>query len=379
MKKIRILVVMIAVFITSISSQHVKAQVSVSFQFFYDNLSAYGSWMSYPRYGYVFRPRVERSFHPYRTRGHWVWSDDYGWIWVSGYSWGWACFHYGRWHYDPYYGWLWIPDYSWAPAWVAWRGGGDYYGWAPLDAGINISISFGSYSPPNDYWCFAPRQYITSPVIYNYVVSPQQNITIIRNTTIINNYSTNGGPTRNVFVTGPRKTEVEQYTHQNIKSVKLSESTRPGAPSERGNVLAMYKPRVNTDKGSAKPSKVITAENAGKGNAPKEQTKTQPVRTEQPQRKEMKHQPAQKEIRNEPKEQRNQPVFNQPQRNQPERSQQQKMEQHGNPFKNQTPPQQQRMEQPRNQQPGNQPMKMPQQQQQQHQQPKGPPPKKKNG
>ena len=49
-------------------------------------------------------------------------------------------FHYGRWFYDPYYGWLWVPGYDWSPAWVTWRGGGDYYGWAPIRPGISISI-----------------------------------------------------------------------------------------------------------------------------------------------------------------------------------------------------------------------------------------------
>ena len=118
MKKIKLFVAMIVVLVMSTSSFQAKSQVgaSVSFQFFYDNLSVYGSWMSYPDYGYVWRPQVDRGFQPYRTNGHWVWSDEYDWMWVSDYDWGWAPFHYGRWMEDPYYGWIWVPGYEWSPA-----------------------------------------------------------------------------------------------------------------------------------------------------------------------------------------------------------------------------------------------------------------------
>jgi hypothetical protein len=400
MKKIKmyLIIVMLLIFTMGISSLQTKAQVraSVSFQFFYDNLSPYGTWISYPHYGYVWHPNAGRGFHPYRTRGHWVWSDEYEWIWVSDYDWGWAPFHYGRWHYDAYYGWLWVPDYDWSPAWVVWRGGGDYYGWAPLDAGINISILIGNYSPSVDYWCFAPRRYITSPVIYNYCVSSQQNTTIINNTTIIKNYSMNGGPTRNVFVNGPQRNEVEKYTHQTIRPVQLRESSRPGRTALRNNEMAIYRPKVNAaDKSSAKPSKVVPFEkpnnaNGGKVNAPvkKEQVRNEPARN-QPSKKEAVHnqpmrnepvrnqasgnrpakreqvrnepvinQPVRKElvhtqpVRNEPARNQapvNRPVNNQPMRNEPARNQAPA----NRPVNNQPI----RNEPARNQAPGNQPGK----------------------
>src|SRR5580693_6871383 len=109
-----------------------KAQVGVSFQVFYDQLSPYGSWISYPEYGYVWVPTgVPSGFRPYSTGGHWVYTPD-GWTWVSDYSWGWAPFHYGNWFYDQNYGWMWLPDYDWAPAWVTWGEYGDNYCWAPI-------------------------------------------------------------------------------------------------------------------------------------------------------------------------------------------------------------------------------------------------------
>ncbi|MBS1975097.1 MAG: hypothetical protein JST13_12150, partial [Bacteroidetes bacterium] len=106
-------------------------QEEVSYQTFYDDLSPYGQWVSYPGYGYVWAPNVGYGFKPYSTNGHWVYSDA-GWVWASDYNWGWAPFHYGRWFFDNNYGWMWVPGYEWAPAWVSWRQNNDYYGWAPL-------------------------------------------------------------------------------------------------------------------------------------------------------------------------------------------------------------------------------------------------------
>ncbi len=44
----------------------------------------------------------------------------------------WATYHYGGWDFDPQFGWYWMPQIQWAPAWVSWREGGGYVGWAPL-------------------------------------------------------------------------------------------------------------------------------------------------------------------------------------------------------------------------------------------------------
>ncbi len=216
---------------------------SVTYQTFYDDLSPYGDWIDYPEYGYVWHPRMV-DFRPYSTSGHWVWTDEYQWMWVSDYNWGWAPFHYGRWLYDDFYGWVWVPGYEWSPAWVEWRTGGDYYGWAPIGPGLNISLnfSFGRYSPPYDYWSFVPRNYILSPRVYDYCVPRSRNTVIINNTTIINNYRR----TNNVFVTGPEKHEVERYTGR-VNAFVLRESRNPGRPEVRRNTVSVFRPRVQQD------------------------------------------------------------------------------------------------------------------------------------
>jgi hypothetical protein len=102
---------------------------------FYDALRPYGEWVFVPAYGWCWYPsNMAIHWRPY-TDGHWVYTDA-GWTWASDQPWGWACFHYGRWNYDQTYGWIWVPDTVWAPAWVVWRTGGDYVGWAPAPSGL---------------------------------------------------------------------------------------------------------------------------------------------------------------------------------------------------------------------------------------------------
>jgi hypothetical protein len=225
----------------------------VSYENFYDELSPHGNWVEYPGHGYVWQPRLGIEFRPYSTGGHWVWNNRHGWIWVSDYDWGWAPFHYGRWFHDPYYGWLWVPGYEWSGAWVTWRHGGDYYGWAPIRPGITISINFniGSYAPPVDWWIFAPRRHVFSRNIYNYCVDYRRNVNIIHNTTIINNYYYGD---RYGFRSGPRRTEFERYTGR-ITPVNFRQSDRPGRSTFRNNEVSIYRPNVRQDNNRVAPRK----------------------------------------------------------------------------------------------------------------------------
>ena len=178
--------ILVAAFLLFVSENIIpikaSAQVSVSFQVFYNDLAPYGNWVSYPGYGYAWAPAYT-GFRPYVTGGRWVFTD-LGWTWVSNYDWGWAPFHYGSWLYDPGYGWLWVPGYNWAPAWVVWGTYGDYYGWAPVAPGFSISIG---YHPPIDYWAFSQPHYIaTGAFATNYVVANNSRISIGSNTPITN-------------------------------------------------------------------------------------------------------------------------------------------------------------------------------------------------
>src|ERR1700730_11620884 len=108
---------------------------------FHDPLANYGHWTERPEFGQVWVPSVPAGWRPYTT-GHRA-STDQGWAWVADEPWGWATFHYGRWFYATDLGWAWVPGTLWAPAWVAWRQGGGYLGWAPLPPTVAFSVEVG--------------------------------------------------------------------------------------------------------------------------------------------------------------------------------------------------------------------------------------------
>jgi hypothetical protein len=216
-------------------SNTVQAQpgFSVSFQTFYDDLAPYGRWVRNPQYGSVWIPDVPRGFQPYSTNGYWE-VTEYGNTWVSDYEWGWAPFHYGRWSYDDYNGWFWVPDYEWGPAWVSWRSGGGYYGWAPLGPGISINISFNA---PSFWWNFVPQRYITYRAWHNYCAPPRRVTRVYNQTVIINNYYSSNNRT---YVYGPRRDEIERVTRRSVPVRTIDAS-----PSGRGRVIVSESGRGN--------------------------------------------------------------------------------------------------------------------------------------
>lgn len=215
-------------------------RADVDIDVFYNELSPYGTWVNSPTYGraWVYN---EAGFRPYQTGGHWAYTN-YGWTWVSNYRWGWAPFHYGRWVSDPYHGWMWVPGYTWGPAWVAWRSGGGYYGWAPLapSMGVSVGVSFG-YGISATMWMFAPTRYITSPYVGRYCMPARRNTTIIHNTTIINNYNTYNNRR---YVSGPSRIEVERNTRQRVNVMQVNNASRPGQTRINNNRLEIYRPNA---------------------------------------------------------------------------------------------------------------------------------------
>lgn len=232
---------------------------SISFETFYYELEPYGTWVEDVDYGYVWIPDVPRDFHPYVTDGHWV-MTDYGNTWVSHYEWGWAPFHYGRWRYDNYYGWMWIPGTEWSPAWVAWRSGGGYYGWAPLGPGlhINISVNIGHYIPDH-HWVFVRHGYITRRRVYNYCVPRRNVVNIIHHTTIINH--TNVYNNTYTYYTGPRTWDIERATRQRVQVHRIQQVGRPGTTVVRNGAVSVYRPSVEKTRGNFVPASSRTRGN----------------------------------------------------------------------------------------------------------------------
>ena len=213
--------------------------LDLNFSNFYEYLAPYGQWIEEPKYGYVWSPNVDANFRPYYTNGHWA-MTQYGNTWVSEYQWGWVCFHYGRWFFDAYYGWLWIPGQNWGPAWVAWRSGPGYYGWAPLAPGYEYSDEeLKQYSCPKDWWIFIPPQYIYSDNYYRYYTGPMGNNNIIKNTKFINNIYTENGVT---YAPGPTTAQTTKITEKPVKVYHLGNSGSPKAAFVHNDLIKMYRP-----------------------------------------------------------------------------------------------------------------------------------------
>ena len=169
---------------------------------FQDDLAPYGNWVDDGTYGRVWVPEstlVGADFTPYYSGGHWV-LTEFGWTWVSDWSWGWAPFHYGRWVTVSGYGWCWVPGTIWGPAWVTWRSGGGWVGWAAMPPrGVSVAVTYGHRSP----WRFTRAGDLGAPrprcVPMNEMRGLFRRTTIVANDRVLTRGNTtvhiNAGPT----------------------------------------------------------------------------------------------------------------------------------------------------------------------------------------
>lgn len=263
MKKLTLFLILSMVIVFGAEAHKYKrAQVTISIQTFYDQLSPYGDWIYTHDYGYVWRPYFDNpaSFRPYSSNGRWAYTD-YGWTWVSGYDWGWATFHYGRWDFDNYLGWLWIPGYEWAPAWVSWGYYDNYYGWAPM--GPNVYVQ-SNWFAPDPWWTFVPRNRFCSVNWNRYIYSRPVHVTHI--THITNVYvNSNNNNNHNSWYYGPQVNEVERYNRGRVKRMEVVESQRPERTSVQNSRLNVYRPTVDNSRNDVRPAEYRNAEQARTG------------------------------------------------------------------------------------------------------------------
>jgi hypothetical protein len=245
-----------AVLIMGGATQDAKAQYDdVSLQTFYDELSPYGTWIKDPQYGYVWRPDVDQAeFRPYYSNGRWV-MTEYGNTWVSNYDWGWAPFHYGRWIYTRYNSWLWVPDTTWGPAWVSWRSGGGYYGWAPMSPGLHVNIQVAL---PDFCWNFVPYSRIYYNDFPRYYSG--RNRVYVQKTVIINNVYVNNNRT---YYTGPQAADIRRNSRQEVKVYNIARTTNRSSSGEIDrNQVNIYTPRPNrgVDNISPSPREIVSGD-----------------------------------------------------------------------------------------------------------------------
>src|SRR5262245_1860967 len=271
MKKILFALSMLA-FAVSAVPQTRAADISIDF--IYDNLSG-GNWIDVEGYGYGWQPDLavsDPNWRPY-SDGYWAYTD-YGWTWISYEDFGWATYHYGRWANLADYGWVWFAgaDLDWGPAWVSWRTGGDYIGWAPLPPrgpgvvyesqpiGVNVDVTF-DIGP--EYYNFCDVRFIGEPVLRDRIFPPTQNITYITNTVNVtniyvqNNVVYNYGPDYNV-VSSYSSRPIQRLTIQREAATDLSAAAKSGGLTKvQGNKLLVAAPsRLAAAPPSVKPQAV---------------------------------------------------------------------------------------------------------------------------
>lgn len=188
---------------------------------FYQPLNPYGRWVEVEGYGRCWTPAgVDREWRPY-TNGHWQ-RTEAGWYWMSDEQWGWATYHYGRWHLDLNFGWVWVPQTLWAPAWVSWREGGGYTGWAPLPPearfGVRGEMEFRHESIDPRAFCYVEQRRLMEP--------HRQQTVIVNNTTIINqtvNITKIQVINKTVINEGPRPEVVERVSGHKVEVLPVHE------------------------------------------------------------------------------------------------------------------------------------------------------------
>src|SRR5437764_4209748 len=283
--------------------QQEKADVSIDV--FYDNLSG-GNWIDVEGYGYGWQPDLavnDQNWRPYAD-GYWAYTDD-GWTWVSYEDFGWATYHYGRWANLTDYGWVWFPgeDLDWGPAWVSWRTGGDYVGWAPLPpCGSGVVYKGRPIGPQVDiefdigpeYYNFCEVRYIGEPVLRSYIAPRVQNVAYINNTVNVTNISVQNNV---VYNYGPNYEALSAHSARPIQrlnierqsAANLSAAAKSGALTKvQGNKLVVAAPaKFAKAPPTAKPPVVKTKVaqpklNRGWAGVPNEAQLKQKIKTENP-------------------------------------------------------------------------------------------------
>lgn len=219
----------------------------ISFNFFFGRLSPYGRWVYVPRYGQVWYPVGVRPYWQPYTNGYWAYTE-YGWTWVPYDPFGWITFHYGAWTWFSPYGWVWVPGYVWAPAWVTWRYGPSYIGWAPLPP--DYGFSYGAACPPvtviERAWVFVPVASITRYDIPAVRVPPGRNAEFLEDTQAITNFDV---VKNHVVNPGPRKDWIERTGKIKVQQVNVErlgikpEPIGDLTPSRQVTITTPYKSR----------------------------------------------------------------------------------------------------------------------------------------
>jgi hypothetical protein len=215
------------------ASAATPARASVSFGVSYSNLSPYGHWFVSAEYGQVWQPYESvRGWNPYYD-GQWVYADV-GWTWVSDYPWGAIPYHYGTWYVDPAFGWVWVPGEVWAPAWVVFRTGPDFIGWAPVSPRFAIGVSYAHAAPAGPF-LFVPTGHFCDVAVGRHAVSEGRSRELVRETRLVDNLAIRD----NLVVNrGPDPATIERAGGRPIRRVPIEAvpHAAPGGLRDRSRI-----------------------------------------------------------------------------------------------------------------------------------------------
>lgn len=227
---------------------------------FYDYLAPYGVWVAFQPYGYVWLPRhVDFQWRPYSS-GRWL-STDYGWTWIAEEEWGWIPFHYGRWGWDNTLGWFWVPGTVWAPAWVSWRWGDLYIGWAPLPPDVEFIAGVGIRSPydfPDYYWNFVEGRYFQYDYLNRYVLPHERNSGILRHSVRKSDLALRD---RQIFNDGLGVDEVRRLTRSDVSRHELEDARSLKDSIVSGETVRIFRPALKKND-AARPKSFLRKDDA---------------------------------------------------------------------------------------------------------------------
>lgn len=213
----------------------------VTIDVFVDGLSMHGEWIVVARHGRAWRPlRVAAGWQPY-LYGEWAWTAD-GWFWLTDEPWGWATYHYGRWTHDPVLGWLWIPGFVWGPAWVAWRVGDGFVGWAPLLPGLTVWwVDAYPLEPP--HWIFVPMSSFVA-VRVERVAVPRARVPVLLRSSRPAPPPSEGRPSPAPRLGGPPPRMVEEHVGRPLRPARIVSVPGPSDARRRPepDAVPAYRP-----------------------------------------------------------------------------------------------------------------------------------------